>query len=79
VSTTSDSGVKVTWTSNQNANSLDVEVSGCTSGSTSLNNVGDTFTTSTGGCDSGQSATVIVTAEGDGDSQTVVVNKDVEF
>jgi len=80
VSTTSDNSVKVTWTSNQNANKLVVDISNClpSDETDTLNNVGDTFTTS-GSCSSGGTATVIVTAEGDGDAQTVIVNKDVDF
>jgi flagellin-like protein len=79
VSSTSGSEVKVTWTSNQNANDLVVDITGCTTGDTTLNNVGETFTTSGGSCSSDSTATVIVTALGDGDSKTVIVNKDVEF
>jgi flagellin-like protein len=79
VSTTSDNSVKVTWTSNQNANKLAVDISNCVTESTTLSSVGDTFTTSGGSCSSGSTATVIVTAQGDGDAQTVIVNKDVDF
>lgn len=79
-SVTADDGeVEVTWTSNQNANKIEVDVSGCTSGSTMLTSVGESFTTTGGPCSSGDSADVVVTAIGDEDAETVIASETVEF
>lgn len=78
VTVTPDNEVKVTWNSNQNADDLRVDMTGCDTDSTILGSVGDTWTSSTS-CDAGDSATLVVTANGDEDAESVIVNKDVSF
>lgn len=76
VSVTEDEEVKVTWNSNQNANELDVSITGCDTASTTLVSVGESWTSSTS-CSDGDTAVVLVTAIGNGDAETVIVNRDV--
>lgn len=78
VETTSDNTLEVTWTSNQNANELNIDVTGCTSESTTLTSVGDTFTTATP-CSGGDTASVVVTAIGNGKAKSVILSKEVTF
>jgi len=79
VTATDDDEVRVTWNNNQNANKIEVDVSGCTTGSTTLTSVGESFTTTGGPCTSGASADVVVTAIGDEDAETVIASETVEF
>lgn len=81
VSTTDAYEIRVAWNSNQNAKSLTVsfhsdECGAVDSTRETLSNVGDTYTSSS--CTIGDTVTVIVTANGDADAKSVILNKDID-
>lgn len=81
VSTTDEYEIRVAWNSNQNADSLNVDIlsddCGVVNGAgATLSNVGDTFTSSS--CNAGDTVTVVVTANGDGGASSVIVNTDID-